>query len=143
MPTRLRIWLLLALGILCGVSSLQAQFATLSWKLTTVGKVRQVLTNQGTLNAAQTRYPGLILCEFPAGSNEEHLFQGGIWIGAIAPNGEMLVSETQSHYGFNEFFPTAERWDTIWTVSKGDTADIPYWPDYVAVSDQDFVCRYS
>ncbi|MBP1647550.1 MAG: hypothetical protein H6Q30_995 [Bacteroidetes bacterium] len=143
MPTRSRIWLLLAIGIVCGVSSLRAQFTTLSWKLTTVGKVRQVLTNMGTLSPAQTRYPGLILCEFPPGSNEEHLFQGGIWIGAITPDGDTLLSETQSHYGFNEFFPSTEKWDTIWTVSKGDTAQIPYWPDYVAVSDQDFVCRYN
>ena len=143
MPTRYRIWLFLAFGIVCGASSLRAQFTTLDWKLTTVGKVRQVLTNLGTLNTAQTRYPGLIMCEFPPGSNEEHLFQGGIWVGAVTPDGDTLVSETQSHYGFNEFYPTTSKWDTIWAVSKGDTANIPYWPNYVGVSDQDFVCRYS
>ncbi len=38
---------------------------------------------------------------------------------------------------------STEKWDTIWVVSKGDTANIPYWPNYVAVSDQDFVCRYT
>ncbi len=71
-----------------------AQFAKLDWKLTTVGSVRQVLTNLGTLDKGQTRYPGLIMAEFPPGSTEEHLYQGGLWIGGINPNGDTLVSET-------------------------------------------------
>jgi len=119
------------------------QFAKLDWKLTSAGKVRQVLTNQGTLDGGSTRYPGLINCEFPAGSDEEHLYQGGIWVGAITPTGDTLVSETRSHYGALEFNPSPASWDTIWVGSKGDTLQIPYWPNYVTVSDQDFVCRYN
>jgi hypothetical protein len=120
-----------------------AQLTKLDWKLTTVGKVRQVLTNQGTLNKASTRFPGLINCEFPPGSGEEHLYQGGFWVGGITAAGDTAVSVTQSHFGYNEFYPTSASWDTIWVGSKGDTLDIPYWPKYVPVSDQDFVCRYS
>ncbi len=120
-----------------------AQFTKLDWKLTTVGKVRQVLTNMGTLNKARTNYPGLINAEFPAGSREEHLYQGGIWVGAIAPTGDTLVSMTQAHFTPNEFYPTSNNWDTVWVGSKGDTLHIPYWPNYACVSDQDFVCRYS
>jgi len=121
----------------------RAQLTKLDWKLTTVGKVRQVLTNQGALNKASTRFPGLINCEFPPGSGEEHLYQGGIWVGGLTEAGDTAVSCSQSHYGYNEFYPSAAPWDTIWAVTKGDTANVPYWPGYVAVSDQDFVCRYS
>jgi hypothetical protein len=133
----------ISLLIACSALPAGAQFSKLDWKLTTVGKVRQVLTNQGTLNKADTKYPGLINCEFPPGSSEEHLYQGGIWVGGILPSGDTAVSETQKHFGFNEFYPSAANWDTIWVGSKGDTMRIPYWPNYVAVSDQDFVCRYN
>lgn len=120
-----------------------AQFTKLDWRVHNVGKVRQVVTNMGTLNKALTKFPGLINSEFPPGSDEEHLFQGGIWVGGITPTGDTLVSTTQAHFTPNEFFPTATSWDTIWVASKGDTLQIPYWPNYVGMSDQDFVCRYS
>lgn len=126
-------------------SWLYAQLTNLDWKLHDVGKVRQLITNMGTLDQGLTDYPGLIFCEFPPNSSEEHLYQGGIWIGAITPTGDTLVSVTKKHFdpGMHEFFPTTAEWDTIWVVGKNDTADIPYWPRYVGVSDQDFVCRYS
>ena len=137
-----RLFLQLFLIVIIGISNLFAQYTTLDWKLHNVGKVRQVITNMGTMDKAATNYPGLINAEFPPNSNEEHLFQGGIWIGGITPNGDTLVSETQSHYN-NEFYPSADRGDTIWTVQRGDTVNIPYWPNYVGLSDQDFVCRYA
>ena len=125
-----------------GSSLVTAQISHLDWKLFNVGKIRQVVTNQGALNKGSTSYPGLIMCEFPPNSGEEHLYQGGIWVGAINPNGDTLVSETQSHYR-NEFFPTSSKADSIWSVARGDTVQIPYWPNYVGISDQDFVCHYS
>jgi hypothetical protein len=129
--------------MLVAVSGVQAQFSRLDWKMHNVGKVRQVVTNMGAMNKARTSYPGLINAEFPPGSDEEHLYQGGLWIGAISPTGDTLVSETQAHFQPNEFYPSAAEWDTIWTGAKGDTLQIPYWPNYVAVSNQDFVCRYN
>ncbi|MBN2366290.1 MAG: hypothetical protein EH225_10065, partial [Calditrichaeota bacterium] len=125
-----------------------SQFTTIDYKIHNVGKVRQFVSNFGTLddsfeNQPYTRYRGLLWCEMPAGSNEEHMYQGGIWIGGITPNGDTLVSVTRTHFTPPEFFPTAEPWDTLWVVKKGDTVDIPYWNNYGAVSDQDFICRYS
>jgi len=134
----LRLFLLIVIGS----SSLIAQYTKLDWKLHNVGKVRQVITNMGTMNKAATNFPGLLFAEFPPNSDEEHLYQGGIWIGGIAPNGDTLVSVTQSHFK-NEFYPTADKGDTIWTVQRGDTVQIPYWQNYIGISDQDFVCRYS
>ena len=128
-------------------SILLGQETTLDWKVHNVGKVRQVVTNTGTLNAAQPHekkynYPFLINSEFPAGSNEEHIYLAGLWIGAITANGDTLVSVTRSHFTDDEFYATNAPWDTVWVIEKGDTVDIPYLDSYTAIGDQDFVCRY-
>jgi hypothetical protein len=41
------------------------------------------------------------------------------------------------------FFPHAEPWDTVWAVNGHSVVEIPYWPSYQGISDEDFVCRYS
>ncbi|MEK6757445.1 MAG: hypothetical protein AABZ02_14930, partial [Bacteroidota bacterium] len=139
MVTQYKSRMVLFLVAMFSATPLFAQFVKLDWKMHNVGKVRQVVTNMGTLNKALTKFPGLIYSEFPPGSDEEHLYQGGLWIGAITPTGDTAVSTTQAHYTPNEFFPTGAPWDTIWVPSRGDTLHIPYWPNYVGFSDQDFV----
>lgn len=118
---------------------------TLDWKMHDVGQVRQFISNIGSLwptGYLSGDFSGLIYCEFPPNSYEEHVGEGGIWVGAIAGE-DTLVSVTSSWHSPVEFFPSEAPWDTIWVVSKGDIVNIPYWSDYTGVSDQDFVCRYS
>ncbi|MBN1543175.1 hypothetical protein JW992_13615 [candidate division KSB1 bacterium] len=117
------------------------QRSTLDFKVHDVGSVRQLVTNMGTWWRAYTNYPGLIYCEYPPRSSEEHVGEGGIWVGALV-EGDTLVSCTTSWNSSFEFYPSSEPWDSVWVVEKGERAEIPYWPDYQAVSDQDFVCRY-
>lgn len=142
-------WLCFGVGALLLIFSgnLLAQFVNLDWKMHNVGKVRQIVTNLGTIDDSHERvrsdYPGLLFCEMPPGSNEEHVFQGGIWIGGVTPTGDTLVSVTRTHFTPHEFYPSGAAWDTIWVATKEDTLDIPYWPGYTAISDQDFICRYS
>ncbi len=125
-----------------GTSSLIAQYTRLDWRVHNVGKVRQLVTNMGTLWKAATNYPGLIFSEFPPNSYEEHIGEAGIWVGAISGK-DTLVSVTTSWNSSFEFYPGTEPWDTIWVVEKGETANIPYLPNYVGVSDQDFVAKYN
>jgi len=139
-----------SLAVACSIvlipgASVVAQFidAKLDYRVTNVGKVRQVITNMGTFDKGRTRYPGLIYAEFPPGSDEEHLYQGGIWVGALTPTGDTLVSMSEAHFTPHEFFPTNNSWDSIWTGSKGDTLHLPYWKNYECISDRDYVCRYS
>ncbi|MBN1347774.1 hypothetical protein JXJ21_00030 [candidate division KSB1 bacterium] len=140
---------IIILLLLIFTNALIAQWTNLDWKMHNVGKVRQLVTNKGAFDDShdkvRTDYPGLIYCEMPPGSNEEHVYQAGIWIGAtLAPDGgDTLVSVTRTHFTPHEFFPSAEPWDSIWVATKADTLDIPYWPNYTAISDQDFVCKYS
>lgn len=138
--------ILLITFLIC--SNYFSQKVTLNWKVHDVGRVRQVITNTGWLNAARDAlfdYPGLINSEYPPNSKEEHITEAGAWIGAVV-NGEKLVSVIRGEEG--EFYPSDQDWDTIWTVKRGDTIDIgdpanPYWKKYVGISDQDFVCRYN
>jgi len=123
-------------------SESDAQKTTLDWKLHDIGAVRQLITNMGALWRVSTDYPGLIYCEYPRNSNEEHIGEGGIWVGAIH-GGDTLVSVTTGWAPAFEFYPSADPGDTIWTIAKGDTADIPYWKNYLGRSDQDLVCKYS
>ncbi len=121
------------------------QNITLDWKMHDVGKVRQFVSNIGSLwptGVLWSSWTGLIYCEFPPISYEEHVGEGGIWVGGFLQS-DTLVSVTTSWNSGQEFYPSSASWDSIWVVAKGDTVDIPYWPGYVGISDQDFVCRYS
>lgn len=133
--------------ILCLSTFAMAQQVTIDWKLYTITRVRQVVTNTGSLNAKDPddrfyNYPRLVNCEFPPGSFEEHLTEGGIWIGAVVGS-DSLVSVTEGEVSDREFFASDEPWDTVWVMNRADTVDIPYWPGYVGISDQDLVCRYN
>lgn len=130
-------------------SSLYAQFVTQDWDLHDVGSVIQIVTNRGKFNKAGTDYPGLINTEYPLNSHQEHLGDSGWYIGGITPEGDTLVSVTNS-FGSPDEFPgySSAIWDTVWAIYPGDTLDIGgdgeiYLPEYTAVSDQDLVSRYN
>jgi len=121
---------------------------TWDYKFVTTGNVKQIIHNTGVLNEHTdrmdlTKYPYdyRMNSEHPIGSGYDHVTTIGLRIGAIV-NGQRLAT-----YGSGErtveWAPSAEPWDTIWTVGKGDTVDIPYWQDYVGVSDMDYICHYN
>ncbi|MCK4256608.1 hypothetical protein KAX35_06950, partial [candidate division WOR-3 bacterium] len=117
----------------------------LQWKKHDIGTLTGVVTNQGAQWAAQTDYEWQwIYYESPPGSGVEHMGEGGLWVGGIVDNDTLVTVTTgwasPSHY---ETYPTDTSWDTIWVAGKGDTIDIPYWSEYIAISEQDFICRYS
>lgn len=132
----------LVIACLAGTSDVRAQQARLDWRMHNVGKVRQLVTNLGTLWKASTNYPGLIYSEYPPNSFEEHLGEGGIWVGALV-GGDTLVSVASSWNSSFEFYPGAQPEDSIWVVTKTDTLDTPWLGRYTAVSDQDFLMKYS
>ena len=60
-------------------------------KYTNVGIIGMTVTNLGYVgNGFITPYQPS--GEYPLNSNVEHLFLGGIWVGAVAPDGSVLVS---------------------------------------------------
>lgn len=141
------ILILIILLITCTYDSLYSQQLTLDWKMQDIGAVRQWIPNNGGYWALGIYdCPLLINVEYPIGSYIEHVGEGGIWVGAITPNEDTLVTVTQSWnpWRVSEFWPpTNEPWDTIWVVNRSDTVNIPYWNKYVGKSDRDYVFRYN
>lgn len=138
---------ILSLFIVSASLEVLGQQANLDYAVTKTSGVRQVITNLGTLlgHPLELNYPGGINSEYPAGSFEEHHGEGGIWVGAINPEGDTLVTSTISwaNSPFWETYPSSEPWDTVWSVKRNNTAQIPYLGDYTAISDEDFVMRYN
>src|SRR6056297_3655518 len=129
-----------------------AQYNTTNdWDQTTAGKVRQVIQNRPHLDGGDSNYPGLMICEYPAGSGIEHLDEAALFFGGIV-DGETRVTAGESWCKDNEVWPGSSPWDSVWVVWRGDSIDIGgidaegnmdyYWPGYTPVSDQDFIARY-
>ncbi|MFH1762217.1 MAG: hypothetical protein ABIA63_14050 [bacterium] len=121
--------------------NLYGQSITVDYKVHNVGKFRQVVTNNGSLWPASSRYPGLLNSEYPLGANEEHLGGEALSVAAIV-DGDTLVTSVDSWDQGVETWPTDAVWDTIWVVNRNEHVDIPYWTDYTGVSEQDFVFKY-
>ncbi len=130
--------------------TLNGQTLTTDYVITDAGQIRQLITNQGLLWFGGYSIPVIINAEFPPGSFEEHIGEAGIWVGAITPQNDTLVSVTSSwnphisQGGAFEFWPpTGEEWDSIWVVQRGEIADIPYLHGYKGLADKDYVFRYN
>lgn len=123
------------------------------WKMATAGKVHMAIHNRGRIFSWMTDYPGLIDIEYPPGSGEEHTGACGITFGGYLPDGSLGISAGEHMRQPDEFWPSPAPWDTIWVVNPTDPpmdiggfyndTEMIYWPQYKAVSDQDFVCRYN
>jgi hypothetical protein len=102
-----------------------------------IGNVEHTITNRGIYGAMNGPFcPGAPNFEWPAGSDVEFLFGGGLWIGAIVNNdtivstgleGWSVADETGSD--FYELFPGDAPGDTIMEAQ--------------VVSDQDYIAIYS
>lgn len=65
-------------------------------KYTNVGDIGLTVTNFGLYGHGFSKWPNQPSCEYPLGSGIEHIFDGGLWIGAYykstGPNGEGRIT---------------------------------------------------
>jgi hypothetical protein len=61
-------------------------------KFTNIGSLRLTISNFATIGHGFNRWPSQPNCEYPAGSGIEHIFEGGLWIGANIPGQGVAVS---------------------------------------------------
>jgi hypothetical protein len=63
-------------------------------KYTTIGNINLTLSNYGTFgDGFNIQFPDdQPSCEYPTGSHVEHMFDGGLWIGARLPDGQIRVT---------------------------------------------------
>jgi hypothetical protein len=127
-------------------------------KYTSVGNIGLTVTNFGSIGTRNLYWPKQPSCEFPRGSRVEHLYQGGLWVGAIlktrdtlSPRDGLILVSTGANdrssssrssgegYEFN-----SEIGDTITELSSLEN-DRPAASAFspLAISHQDFICDYT
>ncbi len=138
---------LLSLLLLLNVFEASAQ-NSFDEKVTTLSNVRLAVTNVGTFGNAFRGYrdgTSRQSCEYPAGSGIEHLFESGIWIGAVRDGRELVstaaLDATQGYVtGGSGFEFTAEPGARL--KERSSFRDSPFFSPE-AVSHQDFVSVFS
>lgn len=52
--------------------------------VTSVGNIGLTISNFGTIGSRNSYWPDQPSCEYPRGSRIEHIYQGGLWVGAVS-----------------------------------------------------------
>lgn len=121
-------------------------------KFTNTGNIGLTVTNFGTYGHGFTLWPRQPSCEYPIGSGIEHIFDGGLWIGAFTSNDSLGTgrqgpfvttaavdaSSVSARGGGFEF--TNKPGDRV--VERSALLDSKVYSP-LAVSHQDFVMEYS
>jgi hypothetical protein len=120
-------------------------------KYTTVGNISLTITNFGTIGTRNYFWPNQPSCEYPRGSRIEHIYQGGLWVGAIR-NNQFLVSTAASDrttrsslqhlidgYEFNSALGDSIQELSSLTDERPTTSQF----SQTAISHQDFIADYT
>lgn len=128
-----------------GPSTLRKSLDDDESKFTNVGSLRLTVSNFGTLGHGFNKWPFQPNCEYPAGSGIEHIFEGGLWIGAYVngtgphvSTGAVDVSSVRDvAAGFEYTNAEGTR-----TEERSTLSDSRFFsPD--AISHQDFVADFT
>jgi hypothetical protein len=119
-----------------------------------ISNIGLALTDFGVIGSRNMYWPDKPSCEYPLGSRIEHLYQGGLWVGAKLNtidgndprNGKILVSTAVNDWASNavyngagfEFTPSGGMTITERSSDPGN----PYF-DPAAVSDEDFITTFT
>ncbi len=119
-------------------------------KFTNVGNIGLTITNFGTYGHGFSLWPTQPSCEYPLGSGIEHLFDGGLWIGAFISDenrsnrlgpfvttGAVDASSVSARGGGFEYTNSPK--DRV--VERSSLIDSKFF-DPEAISHQDFVMKY-
>ena len=119
-------------------------------RATNVGSLGLTITNYGTLgDGFEVQTPvDLPSAEYPLGSGIEHMFDGGLWVGAKTSEGQLLVTtgavdvsnvSTRATAGF-EFTNTTDPADIL--LERSTIIESPFF-SLNAVSHQDFIGNFA
>jgi hypothetical protein len=112
---------------------------------TTTGKIGLTVSNFGTVGTRNAYWPDQPSCEYPVGARIEHIYQGGLWVGAVSrTSGQEHVSTGSSdQVSFTprrDFEFTSEVSSDM--IQRSSLPTSQYY-DGGAVSHQDFLAFYS
>jgi hypothetical protein len=112
---------------------------------TTIGNIGLTISNFGVIGTRNAYWPTQPSCEYPLGSRIEHIYQGGLWVGAVARDGQQHVSTgatdraSSSRIGQDYEF-TSELSSGV--TQRSSLSESQYFSES-AVSHQDFIAFYS
>lgn len=113
---------------------------------TTIGNIGLTISNYGTIGTRNAYWPDQPSCEYPRGSRIEHVYQGGLWVGAVSRiSGQQQVSTgatdqaSASRIGQGYEFTA----DVAATVQQRSSLSTSQFFSESAVSHQDFVALFS
>ena len=117
---------------------------------TNVGKIGLTITNFGTIGDRNAYWPNQPSCEYPIGSRIEHIYQGGLWVGAVSrTSGDQRVSTGAHDRLYSPVFPSEPVLQPEFASDLGATviqrSSLPEsrYFDENAISNQDFITSYS
>jgi hypothetical protein len=123
-------------------------------KYTNVGDIGITITNFGLYGHGFSKWPNQPSCEYPLGSGIEHIFDGGLWIGAYyksnGPNGEGRITGPWVTTGSVDASSVSVRGGGFeYTnavgsriIERSSLVDSKFFSPE-AISHQDFFCIYS
>ncbi len=117
-------------------------------KATTVNNMGLSITNVGTYGRPNVRNQpsGLPSMEYPRGSGTEHLFEAGIWIGAIRGGGATVVSTSAITTASTAYSPGAAGFeftnDGTIILEQSSLPESPLFSP-LAISHQDLISEFS
>ena len=119
-------------------------------KFTNIGNIGLTVSNFGTFGTRNAYWPNQPSCEYPRGSRVEHIYQGGLWVGArVRSTGELFVttgaSDRTRRPGRTD--PSLLGYEFTNEAGAGivQRSSLPFSASFTprAVSHQDFVSEYS
>jgi hypothetical protein len=113
---------------------------------TTAGNIALTVTNFGIIGTRNAYWPEQPSCEYPRGSRIEHLYQGGLWVGAVSrQSAQQHVStgatdQASSSRTGKDYEFTSDAGSGM--IQRSSLSSSQYFSES-AISHQDFVGFYS
>jgi len=112
---------------------------------TSTGNIGLTITNFGTIGTRNIPWPNQPSCEYPLGSRIEHLYQGGLWVGAQSRKSGQIHVSTGSHDRISTTTGRGMEFMSIpgSTVIERSSLSESSKFDEDAISHQDFIAEYN
>jgi hypothetical protein len=113
---------------------------------TDVGNIRLTVSNFGTIGHGFSKWPQQPSCEYPRGSGIEHLFIGGLWVGArTSAGGEQRIAVSTAAVDVASVRYSSEGFEFTPLTPLQISSSLPTDPYYSpkAVSHRDFIAEFT
>jgi hypothetical protein len=113
---------------------------------TNVGEIGLTITNYGVLGTRNSSWPNQPSCEYPIGSRIEHLYEGGLWVGALSrKTGQFHVTTGVTDQPNGTSWITAYEFTPDPTSTMYQRSSLSTSSNYQenSISHQDFLADYS